>query len=40
MAFSPDWIAQLQLTFDWSILLRLSLAALLGGIVGAEREFR
>ena len=40
MAFSPDWIAQFQLTFDWSILLRLSLAALLGGIVGAEREFK
>lgn len=30
---------QLQPAFDWSFYLRLTLAALLGGIIGAEREY-
>lgn len=30
---------ELQLTLSWALLLRLTLAAALGGIVGAEREW-
>ncbi|MCA9970412.1 MAG: MgtC/SapB family protein [Anaerolineales bacterium] len=38
METSPMWLAQLPGYFDWTDVLRLSLAALLGGIVGFERE--
>ena len=31
-------LSQIQLTFEWTAFLQLSLAALLGGIVGIERE--
>lgn len=38
METMPYWAAQLQQGLDWGSVLRLALAALLGGIVGAERE--
>jgi putative Mg2+ transporter-C (MgtC) family protein len=38
MDISPQWVTQLQQAVDWSLFLRLTLAAVLGGIVGAERE--
>ena len=38
MNSSPEWALQLQSGIDWSLFLRLTLAALLGGIVGIERE--
>ncbi len=38
MANSPEWAMQLQSAVDWSLFLRLTLAAVLGGIVGVERE--
>jgi putative Mg2+ transporter-C (MgtC) family protein len=31
-------VAEFQIFFNWTIFLRLTLAAVLGGIVGAERE--
>lgn len=41
MDFGPEWVMQLQQVqpvFEWELLLRLTLAAVLGGIVGIERE--
>lgn len=38
MVNSPEWAMQLQSAVDWSLFLRLTLAAVLGGIVGVERE--
>jgi len=38
METSAEWAMQLQQTVDWSLVLRLTLAAVLGGVVGAERE--
>ncbi len=38
MDASPEWVMQLQLAIDWGLFLRLTLAAVLGGIVGIERE--
>jgi putative Mg2+ transporter-C (MgtC) family protein len=38
MDTSPEWAMQLQQAVDWGLLLRLTLAAVLGGIVGVERE--
>jgi putative Mg2+ transporter-C (MgtC) family protein len=34
-----EWLHQLQQAFQWTFFWRLSLAAVLGGIIGAEREF-
>lgn len=34
----PDWLIALQTSIDWASVGRLTLAALLGGIVGVERE--
>jgi putative Mg2+ transporter-C (MgtC) family protein len=33
-----SWKMELDLAIDWAILMRLALAAVLGGIVGVERE--
>ncbi len=38
MNLSPEWAVQLQSIVDWGLFLRLTLAAVLGGIVGVERE--
>ncbi len=38
MDTSPEWAMQLQQIVDWGLILRLSLAAVLGGVVGIERE--
>jgi putative Mg2+ transporter-C (MgtC) family protein len=38
MESSAAWAMQLQQTVDWTLVLRLTLAAVLGGIVGVERE--
>ena len=38
MNLSPEWVMQLQSIVDWGLFLRLTLAAVLGGIVGVERE--
>ncbi len=38
MDISPEWAMQLQQAFDWDSFFRLTLAAILGGIVGVERE--
>ena len=38
MNSSAEWALQLQSGIDWSLFLRLTLAAVLGGIVGIERE--
>ncbi|VAW42818.1 Mg(2+)-transport-ATPase-associated protein MgtC, partial [hydrothermal vent metagenome] len=38
MDSSPEWAMQLQQVVDWALVWRLTLAAVLGGIVGAERE--
>lgn len=38
MDIEPMLSMQLQQGFDWDAFLRLTLAAVLGGIVGAERE--
>ncbi len=38
MNSSPEWAMQLQQAVDWTLVLRLTLAAVLGGIVGVERE--
>ena len=38
MDISPEWAMQLQQAFDWESFFRLTLAAILGGIVGVERE--
>lgn len=35
---SPEWPMQLQQVVEWGLILRLTLAAVLGGIVGIERE--
>jgi putative Mg2+ transporter-C (MgtC) family protein len=34
----PEWLITLQSSIDWASLGRITLAALLGGIVGVERE--
>jgi putative Mg2+ transporter-C (MgtC) family protein len=34
----PDWISQIGDVIDWTWVGRLTLAVVLGGIVGAERE--
>jgi putative Mg2+ transporter-C (MgtC) family protein len=34
----PEWMSQAQVVIDWTAVLQLTLAAMLGGIVGAERE--
>lgn len=38
MDSSAEWVMQLQQSVDWVPILRLTLAAVLGGIVGVERE--
>ncbi len=38
MDSSAEWAMQLQSTIDWNLFFRLTLAAILGGIVGIERE--
>jgi putative Mg2+ transporter-C (MgtC) family protein len=38
MDIAPEWNMQLQQLFDWTLFWRLTLAAVLGGIVGLERE--
>ena len=38
MDTSPEWAMQLAEIVHWELILRLTLAALLGGIVGVERE--
>ena len=38
MDASLEWTMQLQQAFDWAALWRLTLAAVLGGVVGIERE--
>ncbi len=38
METAPDWISQIGDVIDWTWVGRLTLAVILGGIVGAERE--
>ncbi len=38
MDIAPEWNMQLQQLFEWTLFWRLTLAAVLGGIVGLERE--
>ena len=38
MDIAPEWNMQLQQLFDWTLFWRLTLAAVLGGTVGLERE--
>jgi putative Mg2+ transporter-C (MgtC) family protein len=35
---TSEWVTQLQQAADWGLFLRITLAAVLGGIVGIERE--
>ncbi|MCB8945699.1 MAG: MgtC/SapB family protein [Ardenticatenaceae bacterium] len=38
MNISLEWTMQTQQIFDWTLFWRLTLAAVLGGVVGFERE--
>lgn len=38
MSALSEWVMQIQQQFDWAAFWRISLAAVLGGIVGIERE--